>query len=382
MNALTLTAESPSRPARVALVTTELRPGGAEQNLVQLAAGLDRARFAPHVYSLAPAPEASRQQLVARLREEVIPVSFVNVRRPWQFFTAVRRLRAMLDRQRPDLVQSFLFHANVVTAAAAQRMNVPLVAGLRVAQRERLRQFVERRLADRFAAFTCVSGAVADGATSGGLPGDKLHVIPNGLDLRRFEDVHPVDLTTLGVSDGQRVVLFIGRFHRQKGADLLIEAARRFLPRLRETTLLLIGEGPEKPRLQKQAQRYGLAGRVVFAPWQADALPIIAAADLLVLPSRYEGMSNVLLEAAALGKPIVATDVEGVREVLGEDALDQIAPPGDVKVFADNVLQLFNNRSAMAAAGAANRRRAADRFSLPETVRRYADLYGRLLQPS
>jgi len=214
------------------------------------------------------------------------------------------------------------------------------------------------------------------------LPGDKLHVIPNGLDLRRFEDVHPVDVTTLGVSDGQRVVLFIGRFHRQKGADLLIEAARRFLPRLRETTLLLIGEGPEKPRLQKQAQRYGLAGRVVFAPWQADALPIIAAADLLVLPSRYEGMSNVLLEAAALGKPIVATDVEGVREVLGEDALDQIAPPGDVKVFADNVLQLFNNRSAMAAAGAANRRRAADRFSLPETVRRYADLYGRLLQPS
>jgi hypothetical protein len=114
-------------PLRIALVITELEVGGAEQSLVRLATGLDRARFEPVVYSLAPLPPAGKDQLVRTLAEARIEVHSLGARRWWQFFLATRQLAKLLRRQQPQIVQSFLFHANVVGAMAARQANVPHV---------------------------------------------------------------------------------------------------------------------------------------------------------------------------------------------------------------------------------------------------------------
>src|SRR6476659_3996137 len=122
-------------PKRVALVITELEPGGAERCLVEIAIGLDRAKFAPVVVSLTPPPtDAEKQILVERLHHAGVPIHFLNFTRVWDFFAATGRLADLFRSEQIELVQTFLFHANVTGARAAGAANVPhLLAGIRVA---------------------------------------------------------------------------------------------------------------------------------------------------------------------------------------------------------------------------------------------------------
>src|SRR6478672_4816694 len=113
-------ATSDSPPRRLALVITELEPGGAERCLVELATRLDRSRFLPVVYSLGPPPPVTKQLLVERLAGAGIPTNFLNMSSPWQYLAAVRKLARYFREQRPQVVQTFLFHANVVGTRAAR----------------------------------------------------------------------------------------------------------------------------------------------------------------------------------------------------------------------------------------------------------------------
>jgi len=150
-------------PLRIALVITELDFGGAEQALVNLATGLSRERFSPAVYSLQSRPK--NDLLVRRLEEAGIPVHFLDVHSHWQFFSAVSRLAELFRQQQPQVVQSFLFHANVVATMAARRAKVPRVmTGIRVADPSAWRQRVERWLTPQMDKIVCVSQGVADHA--------------------------------------------------------------------------------------------------------------------------------------------------------------------------------------------------------------------------
>jgi starch synthase (maltosyl-transferring) len=363
-------------PIRLALVSTELRPGGAERCLTKIALGLNRTEFTPEVYVLAPPPPPAEAQLATALMEAKVPVTFLEAKHKSQFLSVVRKLRALLARQAPDVVQSFLFHANVVSALAARRMNVPVLAGLRVAQQETFRQFVERRLIRRFAGFVCVSQAVADHAVNHGrLPREKLHVIPNGIDVDEIARAVPVDWTTLGVPPDRRVILFVGRLERQKGADLLLAAASHFLPHWPQHDLVLIGEGTIRGTLLQDAVRHGVASRTHWPGWRADVANCIAAAELVVIPSRYDGMSNVLLEAMAAGKPVVAADVEGVAEALGDLAPQQTCAPNSTADLARSIEYLLRDDDVRGQLGAANRNRAAELFSLRQMLAAYAQLF-------
>jgi starch synthase (maltosyl-transferring) len=365
-----------SSPIRLALVTTELRPGGAERCLTNLARGLDRATFAPQVYTLAARPPAGQTQLVDALAEHDVPVHFLGATRTTQLVSTIRRLQTLLGEQRPHLVQAFLFHANVASALATRGMNVPVFAGLRVAQPEVVRQFVERRLTRRFAGFVCVSQAVADhAARRGGLPREKLHVIPNGVDVDAWQRVTPIDWSELGVSVGRRVILFAARLEPQKGADILVEAAAHFLPQLPQHDVVLVGNGEERAKLSQRVERLALASRFHFAGWRPDVARCIAASDIVVLPSRYEGMSNVLLEAMAAGRPVVATKVEGTSEVLDPLAATQTCSPNDAAALASAVTRLALDKTLQESLGNANRIRVASHFSLEKMIDSYATLY-------
>ena len=220
----------------------------------------------------------------------------------------------------------------------------------------------------------CVSQGVAQfSADRGGLPREKLVVIPNGVDLARFA---PAEKRR---NRSSSIVTYVGRLDRQKGLSWLLDTAAVWLPELPDCDLLLVGEGPERGILEAKCRRLGLSDRVHFAGWRADIPQILAASRLLVLPSLWEGMPNVVLEAMAAGLPVVATDVEGVRELLGPTADGQVVPLGDGQAFTDRVIRLVRDTRSAAEIGTANRRRAAESFTLDAMVEAYQSLWRSLL---
>lgn len=391
-------------PIRLALCITELEIGGAERSLVELATRLDRREFAPVVYALGPRPRGQQAALVERLENSGIPVHFLNATSPLQAPLVLYRLVALLRAQRPDILQSFLVHANGLGTLAARLAGVPtILTGIRVAERRSRWHLVLARLVDRWVSrHVCVSQAVADfSATTGRLERARLVVISNGVDSSRHtpcavagvgKDVqtgvgnshnHSTNFQPVGCGTRSvpttigRSILFVGRLDAQKGADLLVDLAPQFLAQLPEHNLLMVGRGPLEAQLAAAVSRTPFADRIHLLGWRSDVAEIIAAAELVVLPSRWEGMSNVLLEAMAAGKPVVARDVEGVREAIGPDGAEQVVG-SDPQAFTDKVVAIAGCPPARSRLGAANQQRVAREFTLEAMVGQYAALYREL----
>ncbi len=216
-------------------------------------------------------------------------------------------------------MQTFLFHANLAGRIAGTLAGVgKIVSGIRVAEKRshsylRLDRYTNR-LVD---ANICVSQAVADfSITEARLAPQKMIVIPNGVDVARFSAAHPADLATFRIPAGSQVVLTIGRLDRQKGLDDLVEAAVLVVRHHPLVHFLLVGEGPERPHLERSIREKGLGGRVHLAGWRPDIPELLAAGYALVLSSLWEGLPNVILEAMAAGLAVVATRVEGTSELV------------------------------------------------------------------
>jgi glycosyltransferase involved in cell wall biosynthesis len=371
-----LTQPIEKAPVSVALCITELDVGGAEQALVELATRLDRHRFTPVVYALSQ-PTNERATLPLRLREAGIETHFLGGRHVGHLPFIIRRLARHLKRQRPSLLLSFLFHANFVARLAARAAGVPVVlSGIRVAEHgvwwHRWIDQLTSRLVDR---HVCVSQAVAEfSARRTRLPANRLVVIPNGVDVARFQHAMPLDLTELGLAVGRRAVTYVGRLDHQKAIPELIAHSPSWLDRLPDHDLLLVGAGPQADELRALAQRSGIADRVHFTGWRDDVPRILRASDLFVLPSRWEGMPNALLEAMAAGLPVVATDVEGVRELLGPAANEQVVAPADWPGLAHRLAKLAGDRERASRLGRVNQVRAAD-FSWQAMVAAYESLF-------
>ena len=316
----------------IALCITDLDIGGAERCLTQLAVRIDRSRFTPVVYCLGPRPVREDASCLPALAKAGVEVHCLGGRGIWQFPAVARRLKRLLTAQKPQIVQTFMFHANLLGRIAARRAGVKaVVAGVRVAERAARWHLRLDRLTQRWVdRYVCVSQSVAEfSAKQAGLPPEKLVVIPNGIDLDKYPAGQPADLRAFGIAAGRRAVTFVGRLESQKGVDWLIATAPHWLAKLPDCDLLLVGDGPLRPSLEAAANGAGIADRVHFAGWRPDIHEILAASSLLVLPSLWEGMPNVVLEAMASRLPVVASDVEGVRELLGPNAARQTVAHGD-----------------------------------------------------
>ena len=385
-----MTARRPdSQPPLIVFCITELNVGGAEKCLVELATRLDRDRFRPAVISLATAPLPGEDRLVQRLLQADVQLRFLGINKPRQFFKAVRRLTTCLSDLRPDLVQTFLFHANVVGACAArQARKVPHVAGIRVADpRSRLRHWVERNSTRSTARYVCISHDVARFAVQHiRLPEQKLVVIPNGVDVDRFH-APPVDLQSLGVPADRTILLYVGRLDPQKRVDRLLLAIRELNTDKPRFHLVIVGDGPSRVRLEGMAAEQHVAQHVSFAGWQDEVEPFFAAADVFVMTSDWEGMPNALLEGMAAGLPVVAYECEGVRELLGPPSHPQPDPQivprqvNGVRVAAlvDRIRQIASNQALSAQLSGENQLRARQHFGLQAMVDAYQQLYESLL---
>ncbi|MBX7167850.1 MAG: glycosyltransferase [Pirellulales bacterium] len=372
------------RPLRLALCITELEPGGAERSLVELATRLAPEQVRAAVYVLAGRPPPPRDLLVQRLIDCGIEVHFGNARHAGHLVPTLRWLARAWREARPDIVHSFLFHANLSARFAARRAGVPhVVCGIRVAEHGvAWHRWLDRVTQSRVDAFACVSESVAEfSATITGLPAEKLVVIPNGVDVARLAALPARSAEELGLPHGRRFLAFVGRLDYQKGIDWLIHLAPRLLAALPEHDLCVVGDGPLRAWIEAKVQSSSAHERIHLLGWRSNASDYLALSEVLLLPSAWEGLPNVVLEAMALARPVVAHDVEGVRELLRPFEAHQLVPRKDEESFIHAVVALAQDRQLAAQLGAENQRHAREEFSFERIVGEYLNLYFALLAP-
>ena len=316
-----------------------------------------------------------------RLEQAQIETHFLDGRTAVHFPRTVSRLRRHFAARPPDIVQTFLFHANVIGALAARVCRqTKFITGFRVADPRRWRQRIERQASGSAKRVVCVSQDVAMYCRNDvGLPEEKLVVIPNGVDCERCAQAAPANLAQFGVPNGRRVFATVGRLDRQKGFDWLLPLTPQLLNGLPDHDWLLIGDGEQRAELEQLAQATGHRERIHFAGWQPEIPGILRSCEAVLLPSRWEGMPNVLLEAMATGLPVVATRVSGVEEILGPLAGEQSVALGDKAGFLRRVRDLLRDPPRCERLGRENRRRVEREFSLQQMVARYQSLFELLL---
>lgn len=357
---------------------TDLDPGGAERALVRVVTGLDRREWQPVVVCL-----SGGGSLTAVLEESDIPVSVLGARSP-RDVGVVTRLTAELKRIRPQLLQTFLFHANLAGRLAASWARVPVVvSGVRVVEPDAPWRMRWDRWTDRLVTHhACVSRAVADRYRALGIAERKLSVIPNGVDVAEIVAAPAVDVGELGIPAGVPVVVAVGRLHPQKGFMHLLAAFEQLRGRddaAARACLLIAGEGPERAALEADIARRGLKEQVRLLGWRGDIPSLLRAADLFVLSSLWEGMPNVVLEAMSAGVPVVATDVEGVRELIPGDDTGLLVPAGAPSALAAEIGRVLTDPALARRLGTAGQQRARKHFPWDRTVDGFVTLWRRLL---
>nr|MBA3655653.1 glycosyltransferase [Actinomycetota bacterium] len=201
---------------------------------------------------------------------------------------------------------------------------------------------------------------------------DRVRVVYDGLDLARFADAAPADLRPVGIGAADRVALCVARLHPQKALDDLIAAAA-LLRNEGGLHVVVVGDGPERPRLQTAIDRAALGGRVHLLGRRDDIPALLARAQLFVLSSRFEGLPSAVIEAMAAGLPVVATTAGGVPELVQPGRTGWLVPPGEPIALADALRDALGaDRTAM---GDAARDRARRMFAAPAMAGRFADLY-------
>ncbi len=370
---------SETSPTRIAFCITDLDAGGAERALVQIVTRLDRQRWEPHVFCL-----DAGGVLAPELRAAGIEVVCLGARRRRDVLV-VRPLYRHLATLRPAILQTFLFHANIIGRLAGTAARVPvIVSGIRVAeQRSRVRLWLDR-VTDRFVTrHVCVSYDVADFSTTrGGLPNDKIHVIPNGVDFERYANAAPTDLTQFGVPRGSRVLLFVGRLDPQKGPLQLLETAAELFVDHSDLHLVMVGDGPLAAELRAWTVFRSLESRIHFVGRQTDVAGLMRASDVFVLPSQWEGLPNVVLEAMAAGTPVVATEVEGVSELITEGKTGAVVPRNGDFSLAQGIGRALGDQKRAREMALEAQTIVKERFTWPLVAAEYQRLYGNLLVSS
>lgn len=357
---------------RVLHAINDLAAGGAEKLLLDLLPELNRRGVQADLVLLDDAPHPFLRELRRRAACEIHATGSGRPRDPRNAL----RLRHLVAEY--DLVHAHLFPTTywVALAAAFASARTPLVlTEHNVTNRRRGRRItaaIDRIVYRRYEKVVCVSEPAREAlAVHAGLPQERLVVVPNGVDLSRLDSALPADRARLfGDADGTaRVILQVSSFRDQKDQETLVRALPLLPPAAR---LALVGDGPRRPACTRLAERLGVRHRVDFLGVREDVPSLLKAADLVALSSRHEGLSLASVEGLASGRPFVASDVPGLREVVGGAGL--LFPPGDADAFAEVASRLLGDPGLAREVAERGRARARE-YDLATMVDRLLDVY-------
>ena len=362
--------------ARILYVSTSTTVGGAEKTVYTLATLLDPKRHqVAGVVSVKPEGAYAH-----KLKLQGVPTESLGITGTPRLADAAR-LAKVITRVRPDIVHAVMYQAIQLCRLAKPKVPFPfkLVSSPRVHYRTRSMWtlLIDRALKNRDDLLIAECDASRDFLVrSLGYAPVKVRTIRNGVDLAGWP-VSKVDRQKrrmeLRLGSTDLLVGAVGRLDKQKGFATLIDA----MSRLKKTELrcVILGEGPERPRLEAQIRKHELEKRVWLYGERADIVTWLSAFDIDCLPSLWEGLPNTLLEAMALGLPVVASSVDGVPEVIENGKTGLLVPPAAPAALAKALNALAEDPARRAALGAAAHASIMEKFTLTRMIAEYQDAY-------
>ena len=360
---------------------TELSTGGAQTALLRLLTGLNRDRFFPTIACFYNGDKIVAQQI----RALGIPVTDLGMTTKWRL-DALWRLYRLLRRERPTILHTWMFHANIPGRVLGRLASVPIIITSRRNEniggvlRERLNRWTAR-LDDRVIAV-CELARQAEIERATVSP-EHVVTIYNGIDAQQFSATNPQVVAQVrqafGIPVDALLVGTVGRLHRQKGFTDLLTAIAQVQEHILTVRLLLVGDGELRDDLEIQAQSSGLSDVVTFTGARSDVPEILAGLDVFVLPSLWEGMPNVVLEAMAASLPVVATAVGGTPEVVVDGVTGLLVPPRDPDALAQAITRLLRDPDLRRKMGRAGRERVERHFGVERMVQATEALYEELV---
>lgn len=365
---------------RILHLITRLPIGGAERMLLGVLRNLDPDRFASEVCCI-----QDRGELATEVEDMHIPLHVLGLMRSNRFdLQVVEALRRLIRERRFDLVHCHLYHANLYGRLAAWREHVPAIASVHntYTRHKWHRHFINRLLARISFRVTAGSADVEqDILCHDHVAPEKLVRLPNCIDLNRTNSTLAAAAAKerLGLDPANVVIGTVGRMEEQKGHDALLDAFSllRTMPGVPAGSLrlLIVGDGRLRSATEAKAIRLGLSDACRFPGSIIQLADVYRAIDLFVMPSLWEGLSLAMLEAMAAGLPMVATDVGGARDVLGDNRHGLLVPPGDVAALAQSMAKLVidpQQRRELADLGS---RHVRDNYSVAYLSRQLGELY-------
>ncbi|NQV07907.1 glycosyltransferase family 4 protein [bacterium] len=374
--------QGPPPVLRVCHVIHNLGRGGAERLLVELADVAPGVGIDLSVVALMALPDDG---YASDLRDRGVEVRSLGLASRWDP-RASRRLAREMARIDPDLIHAHLKHADMTVSAVARRIGIPWVSTLHVIEDEvglvgRLKRSLGARARTRASVTIAVSAALADWyRETYPRASSRLRVLENGVaEPLPVSEVDRSEIrSSLGVGPGKVMAITIAIMRPKKGHDDLLDASILLAPEV-PVSFVLAGSGPEEERLRNRAARLDLPeGRVVFAGFREDVDDLLAAADMVVHPTHADALPTALIHALGAARPIIASDVGGVREVVGDDT-GILVSPGDPAELADAVETLVDDPDARRWMGKAGRERFDELFDSRVWVSRLRSLYDDVL---
>ncbi|MDI6792443.1 MAG: glycosyltransferase [bacterium] len=359
---------------------TGLDVGGTEKVLARLVAGLNKERYRILVCSLQKRGPVADE--IERCGIKVVSLDMegkLNLNAPLKLFS-------LLKKEKVDILHSYLFHANLLARIVGRLARVPIIiSSERTMEMEgRHRLIINRLTAPLADCITVNSNSVREFVSHRiGIDSQKLVTIYNGLDVSDFQrkegDSSGVK-KKWGIDSDKVVIGCVARFDPPKGVEYLLQAAVRVIAKHPNALFLLVGYGPLRRKLEDMTEELGLASKVIFTGECNDVPGMLSIMDIFVLPSLYEGFPNAVLEAMAASRPVVATSVAGIPEIVVDNETGLLVPRANPEALAEAINTLIQYPEMAEKMGQAGRSRVEDYFSLEKMVEETEELYERLIE--
>ena len=378
-------AEFSNNKIRVLYVVENRSFGGGERGFGQLSTNISVDRFQPFV---AAHPGGNLEDIVRRAGVPFFPVDMsrkVN-------FRTISHLSKIIAEKRIHIAHSMGARADFFVRMACRRQSstavictvAMLVEGFDVGF---LRKAVYK-IADRYSAryvthYISVSKAVKNRLVEErAIHADKVSVIYNGVELDRYDpDLYDSEEVrrSLDIKGDHPIIGTIGRLVYQKGLSYFLKAAELVYSEKKQVRFVIIGHGPEETNLKHLAESLGISHVCMFPGLRFDIARLLSTFDVFVLPSVLEGLPRTIIEAMAMKRPIVATNIDGVREQLRDNITGLLVPPADPKALAVAIVNILDDQKKAERLGSEARKDAQRLFDLKNTLARVEKIYEKVL---